>query len=173
MIRRTTGLLALAAFAVLSLACDQTTNTNANANVNANSNLNANLATPAANANANANANTTTGRAPTREEYDRDRDRYAREARESGRTVGSGANDGWLWVKTRFELATADDLRDSTINVDVENGVVTLSGTVATQAQKTRAQTVARGVEGVTNVRNNLKVSSGNANANANANANR
>ncbi len=176
MIRRTTGLLALAAFAVLSLACDQTTNTNANATVNANSNLNANRATPAANANANANANTTTGRAPTREEYDRDRERYAREARESGRTVGSGANDGWLWVKTRFELATADDLRDSTINVDVDNAVVTLSGTVATQAQKTRAQNVARGVEGVTNVRNNLKVSSGNANANANApraNANR
>ena len=160
----------MAAFAVLSLACDQTTNTNANVNANANSNLNANRATPAANA--NANANTTTGRAPTREEYDRDRDRYAREARESGRTVGSGANDGWLWVKTRFELATADDLRDSTINVDVENGVVTLSGTVATQAQKTRAQAVARAVEGVTNVRNNLKVSSGNANANANGNRN-
>jgi hyperosmotically inducible periplasmic protein len=172
MIRRTTGLLALAAFAVLSLACDQTTNTNANVNANANSNLNANRATPAANANANANANTTTGRAPTREEYDRDRDRYAREARESGRTVGSGANDGWLWVKTRFELATADDLRDSTINVDVDNNVVTLSGTVATQAQKTRAQAVARAVEGVTNVRNNLKVSSGNANANANGNRN-
>lgn len=168
MIRRTTGLLALAAFAVLSLACDQTTNTNAN--VNANANLNANRATPAANA--NANANTTTGRAPTREDYERDRDRYAREARESGRTVGSGANDGWLWVKTRFELATADDLRDSTINVDVDNGVVTLSGTVATAAQKTRAQNVARAVEGVTNVRNNLTVSSGNANANGNRNAN-
>lgn len=164
MIRKTTGLLALAAFAVLSLACDQTTNTNAN--VNANSNLNANLATPAVNANANVNANTTTGRAPTREEYERDRDRYDREARESGRTVGTGANDGWLWVKTRFELATADDLRDSTINVDVDNAVVTLTGTVATQAQKTRAQNVARAVEGVTNVRNNLTVSSGNANAN-------
>lgn len=164
MIRKTTGLLALAAFAVLSLACDQTTNTNAN--VNANSNLNANLATPAVDANANVNANTTTGRAPTREEYERDRDRYDREARESGRTVGTGANDGWLWVKTRFELATADDLRDSTINVDVDNAVVTLTGTVASQAQKTRAQNVARAVEGVTNVRNNLTVSSGNANAN-------
>lgn len=168
MIRRTTGLFALAAFAVLSLACDQTTNTNTNANVNAN--LNANLATPAVNA--NANANTTTGRAPTREEYERDRDRYAREARESGRTIGSGANDGWLWVKTRFELATADDLRDSTINVDVDNAVVTLSGTVASQTQKTRAQEVARAVEGVTNVRNNLTVSTGNTNANANGNRN-
>lgn len=173
MIRRTSGLLVLAAFAALSLGCDATntnTNTNVNANVNANSNLNANVATPAANANANTN---TTGRAPTREEYERDRDRYEREARESGRTIGSGANDGWLWVKTRFELATADDLRDSTINVDVDNGVVTLTGTVASAAQKTRAQTVARGVEGVTNVRNNLTVRSDNANANANRNTNR
>ena len=76
-------------------------------------------------------------------------------------------------MKTRFELATADDLRDSTINVDVDNGVVTLTGTVASAAQKTRAQTVARGVEGVTNVRNNLTVRSDNANANANRNTNR
>ena len=158
------GLLTLAVFAVLSLACDQTTNTNTNANVNAN--LNANLATPAV----NANTNTSTGRAPTREEYERDRDRYEREARESGRTIGSGANDGWLWVKTRFELATADDLRDSTINVDVDNAVVTLTGSVASQAQKTRAQEVARAVEGVTNVRNNLTVGTGNSNANANSN---
>jgi hypothetical protein len=29
--------------------------------------------------------------------------------------------------KTRFDLAAADDLRDSTINVDVDNDVVTLT----------------------------------------------
>jgi hyperosmotically inducible periplasmic protein len=56
-------------------------------------------------------------------------------------------------------LATTDDLRDSTINVDVDNAIVTLSGTVATQAQKTKAAQVAKGVEGVKNVRNNLVVS--------------
>src|SRR6202008_1031794 len=102
-------------------------------------------------------------RAPTREEYERDRERYHREARESGRTVGSGLNDGWLWVKTRFDLAAADDLRDSTINVDVDNAVVTLTGTVATASQKTRAETVAKSVEGVTGVRNQLKVQAANA----------
>ena len=118
------------------------------------------------------NANTNTGRAPTREETERDRERYSREARESGRTVGTGANDLWLWVKTRFDLAAADDLRDSTINVDVDNDVVTLTGTVATAAQKTQAETVAKAVEGVKSVRNQLKVQSGNANARP-ANANR
>jgi osmotically-inducible protein OsmY len=117
-------------------------------------------------------ANANTRRAPTREEYERDKERYQREAKESGRTVGTGLNDGWLWVKTRFELAGADDLRDSTINVDVDNGVVTLSGTVASAAQKTKAEQVAKGVEDVKSVRNQLRVASDNANANGNANRN-
>ena len=151
-------------------ACNTDNANNQNANANANANRNANLvASPTPTANANTG---TVGRAPTREEYDRDRERYQREARESGRTVGSGANDGWLWVKTRFELATADDLRDSTINVDVDNDVVTLSGTVASAAQKSRAETVAKAVEGVKSVRNQLRVGSDNANANGNANRN-
>jgi hyperosmotically inducible protein len=68
-------------------------------------------------------------------------------------------------------LAAADDLRDSTINVDVNNDVVTLNGTVASAAQKTKAETVAKAVEGVKSVKNLLKVAAaGNANANANAN---
>ena len=166
--RRIEGLLLLGTLAVLIVGCDRTTNDNRTANANANANANATAtATPATVANNNSNR-----RAPTREEYERDKERYQREARESGRTVGSGVNDGWLWVKTRFDLATADDLRDSTIDVDVDNGVVTLSGTVASNAQKARAQQIVTVVEGVRNVRNQLRVASGNANARP-ANANR
>jgi len=158
----------LVALALLIAGCNNANyNANANANANANRNANANAtatATPVAQANSN--------RAPTREEYERDKERYQREARESGRTVGTGLNDGWLWVKTRFDLAAADDLRDSTINVDVDKAVVTLTGTVASAAQKTKAETVAKAVEGVTSVRNQLKVGTANANANANKNAN-
>jgi osmotically-inducible protein OsmY len=158
--RRIEGLILLAAIAALVVGCDNTANNNANANANAAANANATAtATPAV---ANNNANRS---APTREEYERDRARYDREAKESGRRVGSGANDGWLWVKTRFDLATTDDLRDSTIDVDVENGVVTLSGTVASTAQKARAEQVVTVVEGVRSVRNQLRVSSDNANA--------
>ena len=172
--RRIEGFLVLTALLVLIAGCDQTNQNNRNANVNANANANANAnvtatGTPVVNTNANR-------RAPTREEAERDRERYAREAKESGRTVGTGANDLWLWVKTRFDLAAADDLRDSTINVDVDNDVVTLTGTVASAAQKSRAEAVAKAVEGVKGVRNQLRVGTGNANANANArpaNANR
>jgi osmotically-inducible protein OsmY len=165
--RRIEGFIALAALLVLIAGCDNQGNQN-NRNVNAanaNANANATVATtPVVNANTNANR-----QAPTRAETERERERYAREARESGRTVGTGANDLWLWVKTRFDLAAADDLRDSTINVDVNNDVVTLTGTVASAAQKSRAEAVAKAVEGVKSVRNQLRVGTGNANANANA----
>jgi hyperosmotically inducible protein len=162
--RRITGFMAVAALAVLLPACDNTANQNATVNRNANVNANATAtSTPVVTANANTN------RAPTRAEYEANKERYNREAKESGRKVGTGANDTWLWIKTRFDLAAADDLRDSTINVDVDNDVVTLSGTVASAAQKTRAEAVAKAVEGVKSVRNQLKVQTGNANANANA----
>ena len=166
---RIIGLIIAAALAITLSACNGGTNYN-NAN---NANANANRA-PSPTPTAVANANT----APNRADYDRDKERRDREAREeakrSDRTVGTGANDAWLWVKTRFDLAAVDDLRDSTINVDVDNAIVTLTGTVASAAQKTRAEQSAKSVEGVKSVRNQLKVAADNANANTRpANANK
>ena len=167
MSNRITGLIAIAVISLFVAACDGTASNNANTN---NGNLRT-VATPSPTPTPTAVASDTR-RAPTREEYERDRERYNREAKESGRTVGSGVNDGWLWVKARFDLAAADDLRDSTINVDVDNAVVTLTGTVASAAQKTRAEQVAKAVTDVKSVRNQLRVVSDNANANTNANTN-
>ena len=150
-----TVLVACAALAVAASACGGTADRNTNAAANHSANA-ANTNTP--------NANTATAyRRPlnaniTREEYERDRDYWEREARQMGRRVGSGANDLWLWTKTRSALAYADDLRDVTINVDVENDVVTLTGTVGSDAQKSKAEQVARGIEGVRSVNNNLTV---------------
>jgi hyperosmotically inducible periplasmic protein len=163
--------LACVALAAVLAGCDTATNTNTNANgnvavTNANANVNAN-------ANANANRNANAGRANaniTREEYDRDKESFAEEARRLGRKVGTGANDGWLWVKTRAALAATDDLRESTIDVDVDDATVTLSGSVSSAAQKTRAEQVARGIEGVKSVKNDLRVSADGGNANQNGN---
>jgi osmotically-inducible protein OsmY len=157
--RRIEGFLLLGGLVVLIAGCDNTANNNRAVNANANATATATpISTPVTSANNNR-------RAPTREEYEANKERYNREAKESGRTVGTGLNDGWLWVKTRFDLAAADDLRDSTINVDVDKGVVTLTGTVASAAQKARAETVAKSVDGVTGVKNMLKVQAANANA--------
>jgi hypothetical protein len=157
--RTLAALLAVAALAVAA-ACGGDSNTNANrANANA-----ANRATPAATPTpsptpARPNANM------TRADYDREKARYDEEARRSGRSIGSGVNDAWLWTKVRAQLLAADDLRDSTINVDVANDVVTLSGTVANGNQKIRAADIAKKTEGVKSVKNDLTVSSGNSNA--------
>lgn len=150
-------LVTLLLFGLLIVGCAPTnTNTNSNTNSNANANANANAK---ANRGANANSNRRSANANiTREEYERDKDSFAEDARGLGRTIGSGANDGWLWTKTRGLLAAAEDLRDSTINVDVDNAVVTLTGTVGSAAQKTKAEQVAKSVDGVTSVKNNLTV---------------
>jgi hyperosmotically inducible protein len=144
------------AMAVFLAGCGETAN-NANTNVNANANR--------AVANQNANANTNKKQAPTRAEYEKNKQTYAEEAKSLGRKIGTGLDDGWLWTKTRFDLLAADDLRDSTINVDVENGVVTLSGTVASAEQKAKAVSIAKSVEGVKSVKDLLKVA---ANTNSN-----
>jgi osmotically-inducible protein OsmY len=149
-----------------------TTNTN-NARTNGNvTNLgtnNANVGAIVVNSNTNrwANANV------SREEYDRNRADYERDKGSS--TIGSGANDSWLWFKTRAALLTTNDLRESTINVDVVNDAVTLKGTVETAAQKTKAEQVAKDIDGVKSVKNELKVApdDGVTNMSTNSNGNR
>jgi len=163
---RFAALVAIIAVTFLVSACDQNANDNKVANANTNANVPiVSTSTPVP----NANETPTTRRAPTREDYERNKEQYSKEAKDSGRKVGTGLNDGWLWVKTRFDLAAIDDLRDSTINVDVDNAVVTLTGTVANQAQVAKADQTAKAVEGVKGVKNMLKVAAANANS-ANAN---
>jgi hypothetical protein len=139
--------------AMLVAGCDTATNTNGN---NRNSN-----------ANANAQArNDNSNRGMSREDFEKSKDSLARQAKDLGRKVGEGADDLWIWTKTRAALASADDLRDSTINVDVESNVVTLTGAVPSEAQKAKAEQVARGIEGVTSVKNQIAVGQGAANSN-------
>jgi len=142
---------AVFASAFVTGACDSTANMNTNSNArNTNSNtaivVNA-TATPTPRA-MNANVN--------RADYDRNRAEYEKDKGSS--TIGQGVNDSWIWFKTKTALAAADDLRDSTINVDVVNDKITLRGTVATAAQKASAERVAKSIEGQTGVSNQLTV---------------
>ena len=100
--------------------------------------------------------NTNTKKEMTREEFDKDKAKYEAEAKESKSTIGQGANDLWIWTKTRTALAGVDELRDSTINVDVTNDVVTLKGTVGTAAEKEAAVKAAKAIK---DVRKTLKMS--------------
>lgn len=153
--------------AIAVTGCETATNTSVNVNVrNANSNtavlVNANAAPVNANRSTNSNVN--------RADYDKNRADYEREKGSS--TIGQGVNDSWTWFKTKSALATTDDLRDSTINVDVVDDVITLKGTVGTAAQKAQAETVAKGIEGQKGVKNQLTVKANDSMTNQMVNGN-
>lgn len=140
--------------------------TESNGVVNSTNNARTNSPNTATVVNANnnvvvSNMNTATNRWTNtnnvnRGDYDKNRADYERDKRDS--TIGSGANDSWLWFKTRAALLSTTGIRESTINVDVVNDVVTLRGTVETAAEKTKAEQVAKGIDGVKSVKNELKV---------------
>ena len=82
----------------------------------------------------------------------------AAETREAGRKAGGTVSDGWLTSKIYSQFITEDALEDSDIDVDVDNGVVTLKGSVVSKAGATRAAQIAQQTDGVKSVKNNLKV---------------
>jgi osmotically-inducible protein OsmY len=66
--------------------------------------------------------------------------------------------DPWITTKTKIALLTSTDVPGRRVNVDTVSGRVTLHGTVATTAEKTRAGAIAKQIEGATDVRNLLQV---------------
>ena len=171
---------ALSAFAFS--ACQPAANTNmANTNrVNSNTAVVVNSNTVVTNANTTSSSNSWTWNANvSKEEYEKNKGDYANRAKQEGANIGQGAEDAWLWTKTRAALATTNDLRESTINVDVDNSVVTLKGSVANADQKKKAEEVAKGISGVKSVKNELQVKPNDSMTNqmvngaSNSNANR
>lgn len=120
--------------------------------------------TTKANTNANANANSNKGEYDpniSQADYEKSKDVFAQKAKDLKDKVGTSATDGWLWVKTRGALMAADNLEESKINVDVNNGVIVLRGTVPDQDQVKKADAAAKSVKGSKGVQNQLKAEAG------------
>ncbi|MGK5079577.1 BON domain-containing protein [Janthinobacterium sp. HLX7-2] len=66
--------------------------------------------------------------------------------------------DSVITTKIKADLVKDNDLKALEVHVETVNGVVMLSGFVPSQAQVQKAADLARGVEGVTDVKNGLKV---------------
>lgn len=90
-------------------------------------------------------------------------------ARETGAAIGekvaTGANQaeralesGALTAKIKSKMALDDTVKALDIDVDTNDGVVTLSGTVHSAAERTRAVQLARETSGVTSVNDRLIV---------------
>ena len=82
---------------------------------------------------------------------------------------GNPITDGWITMKIHSQYVPDDALEDSDIDVDTENGVVTLSGTVASAAGQARAIAIAKATDGVKSVNDKLRVAPEGAGAGAGA----
>jgi BON domain-containing protein len=69
-------------------------------------------------------------------------------------------SDERIWEEVNERLTADDDVDATEIDVNVENGVVTLSGFVHSRYEKRRAEDVAERVGGVDDVMNALRVAS-------------
>ncbi len=71
---------------------------------------------------------------------------------------GDLANDANLTNAVKAELIRAESVKAWAITVDVRNGTATLDGTVSSAGQRGEAERIARTVEGVRAVTNNLRI---------------
>ncbi|MFC4158403.1 BON domain-containing protein [Chitinimonas lacunae] len=81
-----------------------------------------------------------------------------RNADTAGRTTGQAIDNATLTGKVKAALASDAGLKTLTLNVDSNDGVVTVSGTVPSQQMSDSVNQVVRGVEGVRSVQNNVTV---------------
>lgn len=88
-----------------------------------------------------------------------DRQEARTEGRQAANTASAVVDDAALTTKVKAALLADDQVKGTQINVDSNSGTVKLTGTVDQQTQVKRAEEVARGVQGVQRVENNLVAS--------------
>lgn len=73
-------------------------------------------------------------------------------------SVACSQSDAGITTAVKSKMAADNTVKASEINVDTHNRVVTLNGTVGSQAERERAVTIARDTKGVTNVVDDIVV---------------
>jgi hyperosmotically inducible periplasmic protein len=71
--------------------------------------------------------------------------------------------DGWITAKVQAKYFMDTDVRGLSINVDTQDGVVTLSGGVESEGERRQAVAIARNTDGVLSVTDQLQVVPANA----------
>lgn len=76
-----------------------------------------------------------------------------------GDPVSTKLSDSVITTKVKAEFAKDKAVSATHVKVDTDsNGIVTLSGTAKTKEEAKKAETIAKGVKGVTSVKNDIVV---------------
>ncbi len=84
-------------------------------------------------------------------------DKAGRRVEDATNKAAAGGEDAWITTKVKTAL-TGEGLDALHVHVDTKGKVVTLSGTVDSAAHRAKAVQVARGVDGVVDVKDHLFV---------------
>lgn len=78
--------------------------------------------------------------------------------RDAGSSVGDALSDAGITTAVKTKMLADPDVGGLKIDVDTASGIVTLTGNVNSPAEKRRAVEVAKGTDGVKEVKDNLKI---------------
>lgn len=76
----------------------------------------------------------------------------------TAKSLGNMVDDGTITTSVKAALLDNKNTHSTKINVESYKGVVQLSGFVATQAEKAEAGRVAKGIDGVKQLRNDISI---------------
>jgi hyperosmotically inducible protein len=82
----------------------------------------------------------------------------AKKTKEVASATGEAVTDAWITTSLKAKFVDESLLKDSDINVDTNDHIVTLKGSVMSTAGKTRAAAIAHDTKGVNRVVNQLVV---------------
>jgi hyperosmotically inducible protein len=87
----------------------------------------------------------------------------AEEKKSTADSMKTTVSDSWITAKTKIALFADSRAPGTSVNVETAKGMVFLRGKVETADEKKAAEEIARGIEGVQAVRNELQVVPGSA----------
>ncbi len=73
-------------------------------------------------------------------------------------STGEYVTDSWITTKVKAALVKDPVVKATEVNVETFKGTVQLSGFVSSEAAKSQAVVVTRGIEGVTGVKNDIRL---------------
>lgn len=76
----------------------------------------------------------------------------------SGEKTGAYVDDSWITTKVKSQMVADKEVKAHNINVDTNQGVVTLTGTAESWEESNKAAQIARDIKGVRSVENDIQV---------------
>ena len=85
-------------------------------------------------------------------------EQIADKAKEKAGESKTATKDSWLTAKTKIALFADDRVKGRHVNVETKKGIVMLRGKIDSAEAKSAAEEIAKGIEGVKGVKNELQI---------------